>query len=79
MSSTHIPVLVLLLVSQACAAHRTPATPEPAPITRYTFAETLPAETQVCVSRSPWDSTPMCMQLGALREQLRHVRYASLR
>jgi hypothetical protein len=67
--------IALLLMSPACAARKAPA-PAAEPIKQFLFSEQLVDETRVCVPQSPWNQTPACMSLGALRHQLRHVRYA---
>jgi hypothetical protein len=67
----------MLVSLSACSVRSRPAAPAPAQdVKAYLFPNTLSAESQVCVPASAWDSSPRCIQLGRLREQLREVRYA---
>lgn len=66
-----LALVVLLLCGQCAKPH-----PQPLPIQRYVFVETLPPETQVCVRTNPWLDSLSCLSLGEVRTLLRGIRKA---
>ena len=71
--------LLLVLAASSCCAGAGRRVPTPnSQVVRYVFAETLPAETQVCVHRTPFDAGLSCTSLAELRQSIRGLRRASL-
>lgn len=76
-----LAIAVVLAIGPACVLHASSSkrAPAPLPLKRYLFPDEIPAASQVCVSKDPFDAlaAPMsCITIEELRALLRRRRVA---